>query len=151
MQERVFDPLGIENLAWDTLGIDDGWVGRHTNPFSGIHISARELARFGYLMLRGGAWKGRGIVPPWWLELATRSSQSANPGYGLTWWANTQGALWEAVPHDAFAAMGYNTNLCCVIPSHDLVIVRIGAGPTQSTEVIAAPFLAAVAAAVMAD
>jgi CubicO group peptidase (beta-lactamase class C family) len=151
LRERVFDPIGIENLAWDTLGIDDGRVGRHTNPFSGVHISARELARFGYLMLRGGAWEGKGIVPPWWLELATRSSQSANPGYGLTWWANTDGALWDAVPHDAFAAMGYNTNLCCVIPSRDLVIVRIGAGPTQSTEVIAAPFLAAVAAAVIAD
>ena len=45
MQERVFDPVGIENLAWDTLGIDDGGIGEHTNPFSGIHISARELAR----------------------------------------------------------------------------------------------------------
>ena len=59
--------------------------------------------------------------------------------------------MWDGVPHDAFAAMGYNTNLCCVIPSLDLVIVRIGAGPTQSTEVIAAPFLAAVAAAVVPD
>ena len=102
-------------------------------------------------MLRGGAWEGKGIVPQGWLDLATRNSQPHNPAYGLTWWTNEQGALWEAVPQDAFAAMGYNTNLCCVIPSLDLVIVRIGAGPTQSTEVIAAPFLAAVAAAVIAD
>jgi CubicO group peptidase (beta-lactamase class C family) len=151
MQERVFGPIGIENLTWETLGIDDEGIGRHTNPFSGIHISARELARFGYLMLRGGAWEGKEIVPLWWLDLATRSSQPYNPGYGLTWLTNEQGALWDAVPQDAFAAMGYNTNLCCVIPSLDLVIARIGAGPTQSTELIAGPFLAAVAAAVVGD
>jgi CubicO group peptidase (beta-lactamase class C family) len=151
MQERVFAPIGIENLAWDTLGIDDGRIGRHTNPFSGIHISARELARFGYLMLRGGAWEGKALVPPWWLDLATRSSQSYNPYYGLTWWVNTQATLWDGVPPHTFAALGYNTNLCCVIPSLDLVIVRIGAGPTQSTEFIAGPFLAAIAAAVIAD
>jgi CubicO group peptidase (beta-lactamase class C family) len=151
LQERVFEPIGIENLTWEMLGIDDGRLGRHTTPFSGIHISARELARFGYLMLRRGAWEGADIVPQWWLEVATRSSQAANPAYGLTWWANTGGALWDAVPHDAFAAMGYNTNLCCVIPSLDLVIVRVGAGPTESTELIAGPFLAAIAAAVVDD
>jgi CubicO group peptidase (beta-lactamase class C family) len=151
LQERVFGPIGIERLMWETLGFDDGRVGQHTNPFSGIHISARELARFGYLMLRGGAWEGQEIVPRWWLELATQPSQPYNPGYGLTWWTNAEGALWEAVPHDAFAAMGYNTNLCCVIPSLDLVIVRVGAGPTQNTELIAGPFLAAIAAAVVGD
>jgi CubicO group peptidase (beta-lactamase class C family) len=151
MQERVFDPIGIEDLTWEPLGSDDGRVGQHTTPFSGIHISARELARFGYLMLRGGAWQGKEIVRRWWLDLATRGSQPHNPAYGLTWWTNGQGALWEAVPQDAFAAMGYNTNLCCVIPSLDLVIARIGAGPTQSTELIAGPFLAAIAAAVVGD
>lgn len=151
MQERVFDPIGIENLAWETLGIEDGRVGRHTNPFSGVHISARELARFGYLMLRQGVWEGKGIVAPWWLEVATRSSQSFNPGYGLTWWVNDERALWDSVPEDAFAAMGYNTNLCCVIPSLDLVVARIGAGPTESTELIAGPFLAAIAEAAIAD
>ena len=151
MHERVFAPIGIENLHWDTLGVDDGRVGRHTCPFSGIHISARELARFGYLMLRGGKWAGKTIVPAWWLDLATRTSQEFNPYYCLTWWANTDATLWEAVPGDAFAALGYNTNLCCIIPSLDLVIVRIGAGPTESTEFIAGPFLAAIASAVISD
>ena len=151
MQQRVFGVIGIENLTWETLGLDDGRVGRHTTPFSGIHISARELARFGYLMLRGGEWEGQAIVPQWWLDLATRNSQPHNLHYGLTWWVNTQAALWGDIPAHTFAALGYNTNLCCVIPPLDLVIVRIGAGPTQSTEFIAGPFLAAIAAAVIAD
>jgi CubicO group peptidase (beta-lactamase class C family) len=148
MQERVFDPIDIENLTWDVLGIDDD-IGQHTMPHSGVHISARELARFGYLMLRQGAWEGQQIVAPWWIEQSSRSSQAIYPHYGLTWWANTQG-LWPEVPQNAFAAMGFNTNLCCVVPSLDLVIVRIGLGPTESTEFVAAPFLAAVVQAVAA-
>ena len=149
MQERVFGPIGIESLTWDMLGIDDGRIGQHSNPCGSIHVSARELARFGYLMARRGAWAGRQLVAPWWLELCTRSSQAIQPAYGLTWWVNTHGG-WPDVPHDAFAAMGFNTNLCCVIPSLDLIALRIGLGPTESTEVAAAPFLAAVVQAVVA-
>ena len=148
MRERVFDPLMFEQLTWDDVGIDDGRIGCHTKAISDIHVSARELARFGYLLVRGGVWQGRQLVAPWWTDLATRSSQSSNPGYGLTWWVNTGGALWDGVPHDAYGAMGFNTNLCCIIPSLDLVIVRIGAGPGGSTEEMCGPFLAAVIAAV---
>ena len=57
---------------------------------------------------------------------------------------NTQGTLWPAATRDAFSALGYNCNLCTVIPSLDLVIVRLGAGPTDSTENIAPPFIAAI-------
>ncbi len=147
VQERVAGPLGIERLEWDLVGIEDGSYGRHTLANGGIHLSARELARFGYLMARGGVWKGQQLVAPWWIELATRTSQQSNTGYGLTWWVNTAGA-WKGVPRDAFSAMGLDTNLCCVIPSLDLVIVRLGTGPRESTEVIAEPFLAAVCSAV---
>ncbi|NLE44776.1 MAG: beta-lactamase family protein [Chloroflexi bacterium] len=147
--ERVLAAIGTEAATWDRIGMDDGRYGRHTLANSGVHVSARELARFGYLMVRGGAWAGKQIIAPWWTEIAAQSSQPMNPGYGLTWWVNTGGALWDGVPHDAFSAMGFNCNLCCVIPSLDLVVVRIGAGPTDSTEVIAGPFLAAVASAVV--
>jgi CubicO group peptidase (beta-lactamase class C family) len=148
MQARVFDPIGLETTRWDILGLDDGRIGQHTTPFGGLHLTARDMARFGYLMLRGGTWQGQSLVAPWWIELATRSSQPSYPDYGLTWWLNSHG-LWPDVPRDAFAAMGFNTNLCCVIPSLDLVVVRLGLGPTESTEIITAPFLSAVVQAVI--
>jgi CubicO group peptidase (beta-lactamase class C family) len=148
LQARMFSPIGLETFRWDFMGLENGRIGKHTTPFSGLHLTAREMARFGYLMLRGGTWQGQSIVAPWWIALATRSSQASNPNYGLTWWVNNQG-LWPAIPRDAFAAMGYNTNLCCVIPSLDLVVVRLGLGPTESCEIISAPFLAAVAQAVV--
>jgi hypothetical protein len=61
---------------------------------------------------------------------------------------NTDGVLWDDVPHDAFAAIGYNTNFCCVMPSLDLVVARIGDGPAIAPEPYGTPLLAAVARAV---
>jgi len=72
---------------------------------------------------------GHEIVSGKWREKATQTSQPLNKDYGYTWWVNTQGTLWQGVPKDAFAAMGFNSNKCYVIPSLDLVVVRVGDGP----------------------
>jgi CubicO group peptidase (beta-lactamase class C family) len=132
LQERIFDPIGIESLVWDRQGVGAGLIGPHTNAHTGIHVCARELARFGYLMLRNGNWNGQQLLAPWWIALATRSSQPLNPHYGLNWWVNTDGTLWPGVPRDAFAAMGYMSNRCYIVPSLDLVVVRVGSGPSNS-------------------
>lgn len=128
MQERVFSPIGIESLSWDIQG-GSGSLGPHTNAHTGIHISARELARFGYLTARNGSWQGQQLIPAWWNQIATSSSQTINPCYGFTWWVNTNGTQWPGVPGDAFALAGYRSNRCFVIPSLDLVVARVGTGP----------------------
>ena len=128
MRERVFDPIGIENASWDVQG-GSGFIGYHTNAHTGIHITARDLARFGYLMLRNGTWNGRQLIPKWWIDLATKSSQDLVPTYGYLWWVNTNGAYWPGLPADMYALNGYNSNRCYIIPSLDLVVVRIGSGP----------------------
>ncbi len=128
LQERVFKPIGIENLSWDGQG-GSGFIGPHANAHTGIHISARELARFGYLMLHKGDWGGQQLIPGWWIDLATKTSQDLNPAYGYTWWVNTSGLHWPGLPEDAFALSGYRSNYCCIIPSLDLVIARVGTGP----------------------
>ncbi len=134
VKEMVFDPIGIELASWDVMGVGAGFIGPHTSPHTGLHLCARELARFGYLMLRTGNWQGRQLVSPWWCKLASQSSQSLNPHYGYTWWVNTQGTLWPGVPKDAFAAMGFMSNKCYVVPSLDLVISRVGTGPSSWEE-----------------
>lgn len=148
MQERVCSPIGIESLSWDRQGGGAGLIGPHTNAHTGIHVSARELARFGYLMLRQGMWNGQQILPAWWIELATHSSQEFNPSYGYTWWVNAPGTQWPGIPRDAFAASGYRCNRCYVIPSLDLVVVRIGSGPPSWDE---SAFVSTVADAVIAE
>lgn len=133
LEERVFDPIGIENLSWDVQG-GSGAIGPHTNAHTGIHVSARELARFGYLALHRGMWNGQQLIPKWWMDLATQTSQGLNPGYGCTWWVNTKGACWPGLPRDASALMGYRSNKCYVIPSLDLVVARVGSGPSTWDE-----------------
>ena len=128
-------PIGVEGLSWDVQG-GSGFMGPHTNAHTGVHVSARELARLGYLYLRSGSWAGEQIVPTWWVELATRSSQVLNPRYGYACWVNTDGSMWPALPRDAFAFafVGFRSNRCYVVPSLDLVVVRIGSGPTAWDE-----------------
>ncbi len=133
MRERLFQPIGITEASWDLLG-GGGFLGPHTCPHVGLHISARELARFGYLLLRGGEWKGAQLIPPAWLDLATRPSQAHNPAYGYGFWVNSDGARWRHLPTDLFALEGYNANRCYIIPSLDLVVARTGAGPPQWNE-----------------
>jgi CubicO group peptidase (beta-lactamase class C family) len=133
MQARVFKLVGIEKMSWDVQG-GSGFLGPHTNPHTGAHFSARELARFGYLALHQGAWAGQQILPRWWQELATKSSQELEPGYGFTWWVNTRGDHWRGMPKDMFAMSGFRSNRCYVVPSRDLVVVRLGTGPSTWAE-----------------
>jgi CubicO group peptidase (beta-lactamase class C family) len=128
MEERVFRPIGIENFGWDLQG-GAGGLGPHTNAHSGLRLSGRDFARLGYLMLHGGKWQGRQIVPKSWIDLATKSSQDLNKHYGYTFWVNTDGTRWPTVPPDAFAFSGYASTRCHVVPSLDLVIVRLGYAP----------------------
>jgi len=133
MQERVFHRIGVQNVGWDLQG-GAGHIGPHTNAHSGLRLSARDFARIGYLMAHQGLWEGEQIVPQWWIELATRSSQELNRSYGYTFWVNTDGAQWPRAPKDAFAFKGYASNRCYVVPSQDLVVVRLGYGPPNWPE-----------------
>jgi CubicO group peptidase (beta-lactamase class C family) len=92
------------------------------------NISGQEMSD--YLQERVLAPIGvENLIPRWWLDLATKTSQDLNPDYGYTWWVNTQGTRWPGLPKDAFALCGYRANYCCVIPSLDMVVARVGSGP----------------------
>jgi CubicO group peptidase (beta-lactamase class C family) len=129
MKERVFDPIGIENFGWDKQGGVGGHIGPHTNPHSGLRFSGRDFARLGYLMAHNGKWADKQIVPQWWIGEATKSSQQLNPSYGYTFWVNTPGTLWPTVPRDAFAFRGFTASRLYIVPSLDLVVVRLGYAP----------------------
>ena len=146
MKERVFDPIGIENEGWDSQGGVGGHIGPHTNPHSGLRFSARDFARLGYLLAHDGRWQEKQIVPKWWIDQATKSSQQLNPSYGYTFWVNTPGILWPTAPRDAFAFRGFTASRLYVVPSMDLVVVRLGYAPQNWGEETLLP---AVVAAVL--
>ena len=128
VQGRVLKPIGIEHATWDVQG-GGGLLGPHTNAHTGLHMSSRDLARFGYLAMHGGVWQETHLVPARWQEMATRPSQALNPAYGLGWWTNARDAYIPSLPKDLFALAGFAGNRCYVVPSLDLVVARVGTGP----------------------
>jgi CubicO group peptidase (beta-lactamase class C family) len=143
--EEIAGPIGIDPLEWPAF---TGRSGGSGGPGGGPHYLARELARVGYLTLRGGQWYN-GIGPAsivsqqrvntftqWAPILDGAHFREKNfwvvqPGsqnyYGHLWWTNrTQQSLGPNVPADAYYMSGYSMRTCVVIPSLDLVIARLG-------------------------
>jgi CubicO group peptidase (beta-lactamase class C family) len=146
-KRRVADPIGMDPAAWKwgDYGRDHSprINGGSGNGGKDIHISAREFARFGLLMLNSGRWNGRQLIAEDWIRQATAvqvpasvknawpKSAIAGPGqYGFNWWRNGADAdgvmTWPGAPEDTFAAQGHNNNKLYVIPSWRMVIVRLG-------------------------
>ena len=131
------EPTGMNDTAWRprpwfTPGMD-------ANPI-GLYTTARDLVRFGELMLAGGVWQGRRLVTEDYLKAAVEPSQSLNPAYGLLWWLNGfplratpdatgHAALAPAAPGDMYAAQGFLGRKVYVVPCLDLVVVRLGDAP----------------------
>jgi len=108
--------------------------------------TARGMARFGLLMLNNGDWDGEVIIQDkdYLTEMIT-PSQEINAAYGYLWWLNGQdsyrlpsslftfpGSLIPDAPDDLYAAIGKNGQILLVVPSENLIIVRMGDNPEAS-------------------
>jgi CubicO group peptidase (beta-lactamase class C family) len=104
----------------------------------------RSMARYGLLIQGHGRWNGAAVLDSSWVHAMTTPSQSINPAYGLLWWLNGQsayrlpqtqilfpGPLMPNAPADAVAALGRDGQILFVVPSLDLVVVRMGNNPTS--------------------
>jgi len=116
-QERLFDPLGITPGAWMRSPQGEPSAG------SGLELTARDMAKFGYLHLREGRWDGEQIVPAAWVVAATtyQSAGDATGGwaaYGYQWWITQTNAGFPA-----YFALGYGGQHIFVVPALDLVVV----------------------------
>ncbi len=118
LDEQVFEKIGITGDDWS-------WEARDgmPTPYSGLHITARALARFGLLVLNKGQWRGKTLLSSDWVSEAARTSQDLNKAYGYLWWNNSTGS-YRGVPSDAFSAMGKFGNSMLIVPSLDLIVLR---------------------------
>ena len=128
LDERLFKPMGIEHAEWDRVKSGAAF------GFHGLHLTTEAIAAFGELLLRGGLWGDRRLVPREWVELATSrhidcvhfkddGSDDADfsCGYGYQFWMSRHGYH----GHGAFGQQ------CVVIPSHDLVVAVTAQGESQ--------------------
>jgi CubicO group peptidase (beta-lactamase class C family) len=117
-QEKLFGPIGFKVSEWltDNKG--------QSMTFCCIFSTARDFARFGYLFLRDGRWGDKQVVPEQWVKQSTQANQWENQAYGYFWWLFD----YPDVPNDVYEAMGFATKRIYVIPSLDIVAVRLGEG-----------------------
>lgn len=150
-------PAHGEDYAWkllfDAVGMKSAVVERDArgNPLGGSHFYAapRDFARFGYLYLNDGCWDGRRILPENWVRDSTvpsgtyRSSarDTTSDPNGWQWWLNAivpersrSEKPWPSAPDDAYSANGHWGQYIVVVPSRDVVIVRVGDDRKGHTE-----------------
>lgn len=130
-QRELFDRIGARHFVLET----DAWGNFIMTGFD--YGSARDWARFGLLHLHDGVWNGTRILPEGWVQfVSTPAPADKSRGYGGLFWVNRGGA-WKGVPEDAFMANGHMGQFTMVIPSRDMVVVRMGPSPGDSTRYFA--------------
>lgn len=123
LKERMLDPIGLKQVEWMKIG-GEGGIGPYNQGYSGIFTNPREHARFCYLALHKGEWAGKRIVPASYYDFAWKPTDVKND-YGGQWW--TYPDLPNA-PADLVMTRGKDNNDGTVVPSLDLVFVRLGDG-----------------------
>jgi CubicO group peptidase (beta-lactamase class C family) len=130
-KEKLFDKVGMANSLW----------------FNNImYCTTRDAARFGSLILSKGKWNGTALLTDGaYFTAMTNTSQNYNLSYGYLWWLNGKAStmvpglqtvfnvpLASNAPADMIMALGKDDKKIYVIPSLDVVVVRLGdnAGPT---------------------
>lgn len=114
---------------------------------SNMWATPRDWAKIGQLALQNGRWEGQQLLPLNWMTYSTLHVNVETPhnGYGAHWWTNTRhdGTLrYPELPTDTYWAAGHNGQRIMVVPSAELVVVRMGNTPNDD-DVKMAPLVAA--------
>jgi len=128
-ETNLFCPLGITDYYWskDTTGIING--------SHGLEMHTRDMAKFGYLYLKGGNWDGQQIIPRRWVEESTTAQirkygkppAIGSPYYGYQWYIHPL----------YFHSLGYQGQCIFVIPEHEIVVVFTSRFPRGQQSFIA--------------
>lgn len=126
-RQALFGPLGMTSAVMeaDEKGT---FVGS-----SYLYATPRDWVRFGQFLLQDGVWNGEQILPPGFVAWMREPVAASNGVYG-------KGQLWlhpnsagddNALPADAFWLIGHDGQSMAVIPSKQLVVLRLGLTPSK--------------------
>lgn len=121
-EEHLFVPLGITDWEW----VGDIY-GKPLAPI-GLRLRPRDLMKLGAMMLAGGQWQGRQIVPADWIARSTAPSIATAPvgGYGFQWWSIT--TRWKDRDLSVTTAIGNGGQRLFLVPDLDLAVVTTAGG-----------------------
>jgi CubicO group peptidase (beta-lactamase class C family) len=96
------------------------------------YASARDWARFGLFLLKDGVWEGRRILPEGWMGYSVTPTEVSGRQYGAHFWRRVPDFLRpyyapdRTLPEDRFYLLGHDGQMVAIIPSRELVVVRMG-------------------------
>lgn len=146
----------IENATGQSLNLYTTQKVKNITGMNGAYIqqgdnnvffsTPRSMARFGLLMLNEGNWNGNQILgDTTYFNEMTQTSQPLNESYGYLWWLNSgntymipqtqlvfPGRLFPNAPSDMYSALGKNGQFINIVPSQNLVWIRMGNAPDNS-------------------
>jgi CubicO group peptidase (beta-lactamase class C family) len=113
-RQRLFEPLGITDCEWtrDLQG--------RPLAYSGLRLRPRDLARIGRMVLDGGRWKGRQVVPASWIAMSLAPHVPSGE-YGYLWWRGVVRAGERT--YEWRAGVGNGGQRLFMVPALDLVMV----------------------------
>jgi CubicO group peptidase (beta-lactamase class C family) len=115
----LFRQIGMNSVVFETDAAGT-YVGS-----SYIYATARDFARFGLLYINDGNWLGKQILPENWVSYTTSTAIAAKGEYGSYFWLNLSGEYPDA-PKDTYTCEGHDGQFIIIIPSKDIVMVRLG-------------------------
>jgi CubicO group peptidase (beta-lactamase class C family) len=127
-QQALFDRIGARNFVLET----DAWGNFIMTGYD--YGSAWDWVRFGLLFLWDGDFAGDRVLAEGWVQFV-RTPAPGDPtrSYGGLFWLNRNRTM-DRVPEDAFWSSGYMGQRTVIIPSADLVVVRLGPSPHGSQD-----------------
>ena len=121
-QRALFDKIGIRTMVIETDPFGN-FLGQGYDLGSG-----RDWARLGNLYLHDGVWNDERILPEGYVKFASTLAPAwkadGRPIYGAFFWINGDGTF--PVPKDAYYMAGAGGQTTLIVPSHDLIVVRMG-------------------------
>jgi CubicO group peptidase (beta-lactamase class C family) len=91
-----------------------------------MYATAIDWAKFGLLYLNDGYIGDKQILPDGWVDFTTSETNTSEGIYGAHFWLNKRNMAYPDVPDDLFSANGYQGQRIFIIPSKDLIVVRLG-------------------------
>ena len=119
-QARLFGPLGISVSNWrqDPQGISTGGFG--------LALLPRDMAKIGYLYLRGGQWEDKSLLPPGWIDKISHATVNMN--MSRTPDLRYANLFWALPDKQVYMAVGYHCQVIMVLPRLDIVAVTTARG-----------------------
>jgi CubicO group peptidase (beta-lactamase class C family) len=119
LRSLLFDPIGVHSAV---LEVDE------SGTFQGssyLYAGAHDWARLAQLFLQDGVWQGRRVLAEGWVDTVTRTTDGSREGaYGMGFWLGHPDA---SAPDGIYYMSGFQGQYAVIVPSHELVVVRLGA------------------------